>query len=221
MNRALVDRIADAVLYEGYILYPYRPSVKNHQRWTFGGLYPEEWCQAQGDHHYNQTECLIRGDCATNLEVVVRFLHVKDRLVGAIAPPLDNWNDDREPPYRRVVSLNVEGRRFHSWQESEEREVVLGAATLGDLLERPRCESFSYPGGRHWEPVRNSVGQIVGVLIRQQQAVAGSLEVAVTLVDKGLFRIKVRVVNRTACAKAELPHRDMALLHSFVSTHSI
>src|SRR5690348_18149952 len=37
MNRALVNRIADAVLYEGYILYPYRPSLKNRQRWTFGG----------------------------------------------------------------------------------------------------------------------------------------------------------------------------------------
>ena len=48
MNRALVDPIADAVLYEGYILYPYRPSVKNRQRWTFGGLYPEAYCQATG-----------------------------------------------------------------------------------------------------------------------------------------------------------------------------
>ena len=40
MNQALVDQIASAVLYEGYILYPYRPSVKNRQRWTFGGLVP-------------------------------------------------------------------------------------------------------------------------------------------------------------------------------------
>ncbi len=41
MNR-LVRSIADAVMYEGYMLYPYRPSsVKNRQRWTFGGLYPE------------------------------------------------------------------------------------------------------------------------------------------------------------------------------------
>ena len=45
MNRALVDPIANAVLYEGYILYPYRPAVKNRQRWTFGGLYPEAYCR--------------------------------------------------------------------------------------------------------------------------------------------------------------------------------
>ena len=43
MNRAFVDKIVNALLYEGYILYPYRPSVKSHQRWTFGGLYPRSW----------------------------------------------------------------------------------------------------------------------------------------------------------------------------------
>ena len=47
MNLTLVDPIAQAVLYEGYILYPYRPSVKNRQRWTFGGIYPEAYCQTQ------------------------------------------------------------------------------------------------------------------------------------------------------------------------------
>jgi hypothetical protein len=34
--------VADAVLYEGYLLWPYRRSaLKNQQRWTFGGVYPE------------------------------------------------------------------------------------------------------------------------------------------------------------------------------------
>src|SRR5262249_49349423 len=41
MNRALGAPIVDAVLYEGYVLYPSRPSVKNRQRWTFGGLSPK------------------------------------------------------------------------------------------------------------------------------------------------------------------------------------
>ena len=42
MNFATVEKIANAVLYEGYILYPYRPSsTKNRQRWNFGTLYPQ------------------------------------------------------------------------------------------------------------------------------------------------------------------------------------
>ena len=61
MNTALIDRIVNAVLYEGYILYPYRPSTKNQQRWTFGGLYPEAFCHGQigADLSSNQCECLI------------------------------------------------------------------------------------------------------------------------------------------------------------------
>src|SRR6185437_14963762 len=89
MNRALVASIADAVLYEGYILYPYRPSGKNRQRWTFGGLYPESYCRGRtGDAATQQTECLVRGTPATSFEAVVRFLHLTARRVGAIEPPL-------------------------------------------------------------------------------------------------------------------------------------
>jgi hypothetical protein len=56
MNLSLVEKIANAVLYEGYILYPYRPSaVKNQQRWNFGALCPRSYSQAQGE--------LRRGRC--------------------------------------------------------------------------------------------------------------------------------------------------------------
>ena len=45
----MVDGIVKAVLYEGYMLYPYRPSaVKNHQRFNFGVLYPRVYSEAQG-----------------------------------------------------------------------------------------------------------------------------------------------------------------------------
>ena len=41
MNFDGVEKIAAAILYEGYILYPYRPTaIKNRQRWNFGTLYP-------------------------------------------------------------------------------------------------------------------------------------------------------------------------------------
>ena len=46
MNLAPVEAIAKAVLYEGYILYPYRASnVKNQRRWTFGGVYPRDYAR--------------------------------------------------------------------------------------------------------------------------------------------------------------------------------
>jgi len=74
-----VEKIANAVLYEGYMLYPYRPSaVKNRQRFNFGVLYPREYCEAQtgADNWQMQTECLVLGSGATSLEVRVRFLQM-------------------------------------------------------------------------------------------------------------------------------------------------
>ncbi len=48
MNFAGAEEIAAAILYEGYILYPYRPTaVKNRQRWNFGTLYPRVYAEAQ------------------------------------------------------------------------------------------------------------------------------------------------------------------------------
>jgi hypothetical protein len=83
MNRSRVDQIADAVLYEGYVLYPYRPSVKNRQRWTFGGLYPPAYCRAEdSDAPSNQTECLVTGSDATRIDATVRFLHLTERVGG-------------------------------------------------------------------------------------------------------------------------------------------
>ena len=71
MNRPLVDRIARAVLYEGYMLYPYRSSaLKNSRRLTFGTLYPER----TGQRSYFQAECLLLGAPETRLSVLVRFL---------------------------------------------------------------------------------------------------------------------------------------------------
>ena len=60
MSRAQAESIAKAVLYEGYMLYPYRPSsVKNRQRWTFGGIYPQAYSEAQAgaDPWSMQTQC--------------------------------------------------------------------------------------------------------------------------------------------------------------------
>jgi hypothetical protein len=79
MNAKLVEDVAAAVLYEGYLLYPYRASaIKNRQRWTFGVLYPRAYAEAQSgaDAWSMQTECLVRAPADADLQVKVRFLHL-------------------------------------------------------------------------------------------------------------------------------------------------
>src|SRR6516162_9281319 len=113
MKRTLVQRIADAVLYEGYILYPYRPSFKNRQRWTFGGLYPPAYCQAQrgSDAASSQTECLVHGDADAVVQVTVRFLQGMQRQVKqATSRRAQSLN------YRPVDSLQIGERLVQTWQ---------------------------------------------------------------------------------------------------------
>jgi len=223
MNRALVDRIADAVLYEGYILYPYRPSVKNQQRWTFGGLYPEAYSQgsAGADPWMNQTECLVRGGPGTTLDVTIRFLHLTARRVGELVPPRRTWPNDVEPPFRFVETLCVGDRLFHTWQEAEERTIALHPLEVGEVEAQPHTQTFGIPGRRWLEPVHGEAGAIVGVLVRDQQALSGSVELGVVPVAEGLYKLTLRVRNQTPLADIGPTSRDEALMRSLVSTHAI
>jgi hypothetical protein len=68
MSADPVRQIADAVLYEGYLLWPYRHSaLKNRQRWTWGRVEPDGVLQAQ---------VLLDGE--PDVDAVVRFLQVVD-----------------------------------------------------------------------------------------------------------------------------------------------
>lgn len=81
MNTELIDKIAKAILYEGYLLYPYRASaVKNRHRWTFGALYPPAYV-AQNPHDSSsmRTECLVIAESEATLKIKLCFLHLISR----------------------------------------------------------------------------------------------------------------------------------------------
>ncbi len=72
MNTEAIEAIANAVLYEGYLLYPYRASsVKNQQRFNFGVLYPQGF-----DTSFMQTESLVRTDGVTSIDIKIRYLRI-------------------------------------------------------------------------------------------------------------------------------------------------
>jgi len=125
-----VEKIANAVLYEGYMLYPYRPSaVKNRQRFNFGVLYPREYCEAQtgSDNWQMQTECLVLGSGATSLEVKVRFLQMasegdlQEGVDRAVSIPATRLSSIEKAPLRQSIRFaGVDG-------ELELRSQPLGA----------------------------------------------------------------------------------------------
>ncbi|MBO0860052.1 MAG: hypothetical protein J2P21_16595 [Chloracidobacterium sp.] len=80
MDLKLVERIADAVLYEGYMLYPFRPTtIKNRRRFNFGVVYPQNYGLAHDELFCAQTECLAVCNWRMALDVRVRFLHLTAR----------------------------------------------------------------------------------------------------------------------------------------------
>ena len=223
MNRSMVDRLVNALLYEGYLLYPYRPSVKNRQRWSFGSLYPPSYTAGRpgADASAMQTQCLVTGGPDTVLTVSVRFLHLVSRRVGELEVPQREWPVEESIPVRFVESLPVGDTVVHSWQEAIEREIALADVSLGDLIARPRVVAFAFGPASEREPIWEPGGTIVGLFERQQRRVEGAVELSAEPVGDGIYRISVRIENRTPFVTAAPEDRDEVLLYALVSTHTI
>ncbi|MEP6637650.1 MAG: hypothetical protein ABJB97_13080 [Acidobacteriota bacterium] len=233
MNPGLVEKIADAVLYEGYILYPYRPSaVKNQQRWNFGALCPQSYSVAQQGTEACEmkTECLVQSRSETRLDLKVRFLHLLSREVGEVVAdchlPIADCGHQLDGAsgfhFVFVPSLEANGKLFQTWQEAVERDVLLPAINLNTAVSNPQRLWFTFPSTRQVETLQNDdTGAMAGIILRTQHAIEGTMEVTATAVDADVTKISVRILNLTPFADATRKSRDEALLRSFVSTHTI
>jgi len=224
MNLPAVEKIAKAVLYEGYMLYPYRPSsVKNQQRWNFGVLCPLSYSEAQkGSEAWTmQTECLVEAGALTTLEIRVRFLQLVARSVGELITPVAELQPGEAPEFRPVARLEVAGRIYQPWQEALEREVLVPACTVEALVQMPRSRMFTFPEERRFEGLPGGENPITAVVLRQQSAIQGMVQVKGECVADNLFKITVRICNLTPFATAQQATRDHALPVSLVSTHTV
>ncbi len=225
MNLELVEKIADAVLYEGYMLYPYRASsVKNRLRFNWGALAPASYSAAtKGTENFRmQTECLVKGDENSTLDIKVRFLQLTMREVGEIEKPLEELPENFED-FRLVQSLRVGDKNYPAWQEAVERSVDFPTINLNDP-EKKQIE-FSFPANREIEPLRDENKKIAGIIIRTQQEIKGKISVQSAKCkvqsSESVFKVSIVIENQTPFENAEMKNREDALLHSTVSTHTI
>jgi hypothetical protein len=206
----VVKKIAEAVLYEGYILWPYRRSArKNQQRWTFGGVHPRAYSEARGedDPWIMQTQCLVLGDEEATIEVKVRFLHVVERQVAR----------KKGEALEFVDELRVGGELYLSWDEAVEREVAVGRLKLSALLGSPRRVEIDILEGSREEPLAEPTGEVVGAVVRRWRTLRGAVEVEAELLREGIFRVTVRITNTTPWGGED---RESTLKQTFVSTHT-
>jgi hypothetical protein len=203
-------KIAEAVLYEGYLLWPYRRSArKNQQRWTFGGVHPRAYSEARGgdDPWIMQTQCLVSGDEQSTIDVSVRFLHVVERKVGV----------KRSEDLEFVDELRVGGELYLSWDEAVEREIAVGRFKLSELADSSEHVEIDIAGGSTEEPLAEPAGEVVGAVVRRWRPLRGAVEVGAEPLPEGPFRVTVRITNTTPWGGED---RESTLRQTFVSTHT-
>lgn len=208
-----VAEIARAVLYEGYLLWPYRRSaLKNRRRWTFGGVYPRE--HSEDDHPDDpwrmRTEALLEGGEETELEVRARFLHVVERAVA-------RWTGGKLEPAEELI-LGEE--RHVPWEEATERDVTGGPYPLG-ALDEPRSVPIRWEEGREREWLADPEGERAGALLRSWEPLRGTLEVSAERLEEHLWRVRAEIRNTTprkGRSREEALHRTLCSTHTLLRT---
>ena len=207
MTLTAARQVADAVLYEGYLLYPYRASsAKNQVRWQFGVLGPDGAVQAGvGEEPTMSAEVLLESQPLSTVDIHLRFLQVQHRSV-----------ERREGgSWAAADELTVAGTRWIPYFEAVPQEVTLP----GLRAEGSRVIDVDVDGGIEVEELTDR-GQVVGRLVRTRLR----LQAAVTVttrpgIDQRLVVLGVRVDNRTPWTAGAGVTRDQTAQASLVGTH--
>lgn len=235
MSTDRLEQITRTLLYEGYLLWPYRRSaIKNRRRWTIGGVYPSDFAGAEGsgDSAELLCECLVEHDAAPTIELRIRFLHRVMRQVAVLHGAV----------LEEVDELRVGDEHYLTWDEAAEREVrvrIDGVALAGDLI-----FPIAIPAGREEEWLARPGGERAGALLRSWEALEGLLEIAVERLDgqeegaaagaepvgtklphaapampaKQVYRLRARLRNRTSAVGLS---REEALGRTFIAAHLV
>jgi hypothetical protein len=202
MNFESVDKIAAAILYEGYILYPYRPTaIKNRQRWNFGTLYPRVYAEAQNplESFRLQAECIAITDGSASLDIKISFLQLINQ--GRTLENFEHQTASVSPAELSDPSL--------AWEEAVERTSEHSRFVLNDLVANPleltlRFGEATSPEGR---------------ISVSQTNLSALFKVRAGAVSSNAYKVHIELENITSLPSHAAAKRDEALPHSLVSAH--
>ena len=217
--------VADAVLYEGYVLYPYRASSrKNQVRFQWGVLTPRADSQTDGSERWSaRTECLVDLGAPrqpTILWVRVRCLQIQRRRVEACLGV--EGSSPTLPAFGPVDVLEVEGTSHVEWDEAIDHVVDLpplvippGGSAADELL-------VHLESGSETELVHRADGTLVGRFVRERIAIDGAVRVATAHEPEGSPYVKVTVTveNATPGSDNRSLRRDV-VAQSLVAVHTM
>ncbi len=216
------EAVADAILYEGYLLYPYRRSSgKNRVRWQFGVLVPPAWAQAHGlvdsgvagsaESPWQQTECLVEAPDTATVRIRLRFLHLQRKVAERRTP---------DGGHRPVDRIEAGDRTELSFDEAVPREYDI-EASVGDLRQGHRLD-VRVPGGEDVEPLVDDRGEPVGRVVRRRWPLSASVTVSAAPAEAPfpLLRLRIHVENTDGTTAPDSP-RDAALRCCLLAAHTL
>jgi hypothetical protein len=184
--------VADAVLYEGYLLYPYRASAgKNQIRWQWGVLVPPAYAAAgHGEHATSHSEFMLEPGTDAVLHIRLRFLQLQHRSGG----------DELVPEFDEAVE--------------HEFDSVLPVADLltADRLDTGQVIAVTVPGGT----------ETTDGVTRQRWPLEGEVWLSARRLEGpyGVLHLTVEVRNTASWADPEAA-RHLALRHSLIAAHTV
>ncbi|MDQ4038484.1 MAG: hypothetical protein M3313_09080 [Actinomycetota bacterium] len=205
----LARTVADAVLYEGYLLYPYRAtSSKNRVRWQFGVLGPPGAAAGGfGEEPDMQAQCLLRAGPQASVRLRLRFLQLQTREVQKASAP------DSES-FTPVEEFRLGGQTWMTWDETTEHEILLDPRAVAEL-QAGAVLPAEISGDEQTEQLRDGQGRVVARVVRRRWPLAAEVRLTTTPVDE-LTRLSVSVRN---VAQDPVRDKDQAIRTSFIGAH--
>jgi hypothetical protein len=209
---ASVRELADTVLFEGYMLYPYRADdPKNRIRWQFGVLAPPGFVVVDASERSGlRTDCLLEAG-ATAISVQARFLHVQQRTVQCAS----------SGGFVDAASLDVADATYLPWDEAivHELQATFELGDAGPVVE------FEVPAAEETEQLHDATGALVGRLVRRREQLRARLSCSVEHLPGpyGVRRLQLRLdnVTRWSADGSGTPDRPAALRRALVAAHLV
>ncbi len=224
---ATASGVADAVLYEGYILYPYHATHGKNRggvRFQWGVLVPPEWHTVDpSERSMMRTDLIVDPGTEPRVAIRLRFLQLQHRgLEVADASAVGGW--------RPTGKLEVDDRVWMEWDEAIERDFDLGVITLLPLAEAAREVTFEYPATSETEIVTDraqggvdaGAGAPAGRIVRSSEPLTGVARVTAQWADGPgvLVKLTIEVENTTAWSPGGAGREDV-MRRSLIAVHTL
>jgi hypothetical protein len=210
--------VADTVLYEGYVLYPYRASAqKNQLRWQFGVLAPPGYCRSAGsERSAMRSEVVVDPGARPQLTVRIRCLQIQHRDVES--------TDDGGVSFSPADSLQLGDSTLVPWDEAVDSEINVAAHALTASADATISHPFTLPSGEDIEVLRDHRGSVVGRAVRRREEVRGLVRLSTANADaeSNLLKVSISVENTTDWADDDAPtDRDSVMRKSLIAVHTL